>query len=306
MRILNFGSLNLDYVYQVDHFVMPGETIGAKGMQINPGGKGLNQSIALARAGAEVYHAGCCGSGGEWLQRLLQDAGVNTSCLRAVDAPQGSAFIQVVPSGENCIVVFPGSNHCITEEQITQTVQQFDDRDYLLVQNEINFLPVIMEKASARGMKVFLNPSPYNGTIDSLDLGMLNWLIVNEVEAEQITGCREEGAAWEKLHREYPDLSVLFTLGSAGSKAYCVKNGAVEMVCQKAFPADAVDTTGAGDTYTGYFISGIMRGLPLQECMRQASMASALSVAKRGAASSIPDFREMAEALEAGTACIWQ
>ena len=177
-------------------------------------------------------------------------------------------------------------------------MQQFDDRDYLLVQNEINFLPAIIEKASARGMKVFLNPSPYNGVIDSLDLGMLNWLIVNEVEAEQITGCREEGAAWEKLHCEYPDLSVLFTLGSAGSKAYCVKSGVVEIVCQNAFPADAVDTTGAGDTYTGYFIGGLMRGLSLRECMCQASMASAISVTRKGAAASVPTVREVMEALE--------
>lgn len=297
MKILNYGSLNLDYVYHVDHFVLPGETVSSEKMQINPGGKGLNQSIALARAGAPVYHAGCCGAGGRQLMALLKENGIDISCLYTTDEPQGNAFIQVIPSGENSIVVFPGSNHCITEEQVSRTLSQFGEGDYLLLQNEISLLPLIVEKACAKGMKILLNPSPYNAAINTLDFGKLDWLLVNEVETEQITGCQDTDAAWERIHASYPELSVLFTLGSDGSKAFRVNNAGIQMVCQNAFRSDAVDTTGAGDTYTGYFIGGLMRGLPLQESMRQASMASALSVRKPGAASSIPVMEEVLAAL---------
>ena len=293
MRILNFGSLNLDYVCRVEHFAAPGETISAESMEINPGGKGLNQSIALARAGAQVFHAGCLGKGGEELSVFLRENGVDISCLHSVNAPQGSAFIQVAASGENSIVVSAGSNHCITEEQVVKTLAQFGSGDCLLVQNEINLLPLIVDRASGRGMKIFLNPSPYNEKAAAADFRKLDWLIVNEVETEQITGCPDIDSAWKILHDRCPELSVLFTLGSSGSRAYHVRNGTVETVCQNAFPADAVDTTGAGDTYTGYFISGLMRGLSLRECMRQASMASAISVAGKGAASSIPSLREV-------------
>ena len=142
-------------------------------------------------------------------------------------------------------------------------------------------------------MKIFLNPSPYNAAIETVDFGKLRWLLVNEVEAEQITGCRNTDSAWETIHRTYPGLSVLFTLGSAGSQAFSVEHGEVKTAKQDAFPVNAVDTTGAGDTYTGYCISGLMQGLCLQECMRQAGMASALSVTKMGAAPSIPKIDEV-------------
>ena len=147
MKVLNIGSLNLDYVYRVDHFVQPGETLSAVSQTVNPGGKGLNQSIALARAGAEVYHAGCIGSGGESLKKLLQENGVDTAYLFPTDELQGNAVIQVVPSGENCILLFGGSNQCITSGQIEKTLEAFSAGDWLILQNEVNDLPMIVEKA---------------------------------------------------------------------------------------------------------------------------------------------------------------
>ena len=297
MKILNFGSLNLDYVYCVDHFVKPGETVSAENMKINPGGKGLNQSVALARAGAQVFHAGCYGVGGEKLLSFLKENDVNTSFLFSASEQQGNAFIQVVPSGENSIVVFPGSNHCISEEQICGTLSHFDEGDFLLLQNEINCLAQIVERAYERGMRIILNPSPFNEVIGALDFGKLSWLFVNEVEAEQISGCQDAGDAWEKLHNAYPGLSILFTQGSAGSRAYSVTDGIVETVCQEAFCVDVVDTTGAGDTYTGFFIGGLMQELPLKECMKRAGMAAALSVMKPGAAASIPTIGDVTAAL---------
>ena len=299
MKVLNFGSLNLDYVYQVEHFVQPGETISAASQTVNPGGKGLNQSIALARAGAEVYHAGCIGVGGENLAQLLRENHVNTDWLLATNELQGNAVIQVEPSGENCILLFGGSNQRITAEQVENTLSAFSSGDWLVLQNEVNCLPMIVEKAYERGLKIILNPSPYNEKLDDVDFQKLSWLLINEVEAEQISGEKDASAAWCRLHNAYPGLSVLITLGSAGSMAWRVENGEIETVSQAAFPVRATDTTGAGDTYTGYFINGLLERRSLQKCMLCASMASALSVTRPGAARSIPVREEVEKALAA-------
>lgn len=297
MKVLNIGSLNLDYVYRVDHFVQPGETLCAVSQTVNPGGKGLNQSIALARAGAEVYHAGCIGSGGESLKKLLQENGVDTAYLFPTDELQGNAVIQVVPSGENCILLFGGSNQCITSGQIEKTLEAVSAGDWLILQNEVNDLPMIVEKAYEKGMKIVLNPSPFNEKLSAVDFGKLSWLLVNEVEAGQISGSEDPKEAWEQLHKAYPSLSVLITLGSTGSMAYRLKNGDIETASQEAFRVRAVDTTAAGDTFTGFFIEALLEDLPLQECMRRASMASALGVTRPGAAGSIPTREEVEAAL---------
>ncbi len=293
MRVLNFGSLNLDYVYQVDHFVRPGETLSAVSRAVKHGGKGLNQSIALARAGATVGHAGCIGAGGETLKVLLAQNGVDVSHLVSVDEMQGHTVIQVNPEGENCILLYGGSNQCVTKEQVEATLRDYTEGDWLVLQNEINNLPAIVDAAWERGMTVALNPSPFDARLAAVDFGKLAWLLVNEVEAEQISGSADPDAAWDWLHRRYPALSVLVTLGSAGSVAFRAEGDRVERVSQEAFRVKAVDTTAAGDTFTGYFISGLMAGMPLKDCMRRASKASSISVTRPGAADSIPCLTEV-------------
>ena len=294
MRVLNFGSLNLDYVYQVGHFVQPGETLSAVSQTVNPGGKGLNQSIALAKAGAEVCHAGCIGKGGENLRELLKENGVNTEYLREVPALQGNAVIQVNPEGQNCILLFGGSNQCITEEQIDQTIKNFAPGDWLVLQNEINSLPRIVDAGHDQGMKIVLNPSPFNEKLSEVNFGKLTWLLVNEIEAEQLSGSREPEKAWLLLHEKYPSLSLLVTLGSDGCTAYTKR----ETVYRKAYPVMAVDTTAAGDTFTGYFVAGLMEGQNLRDCMSRAGMAAAISVTRPGAAPSIPGRKEVEKELE--------
>lgn len=289
MRILNFGSLNLDYVYQVDHFVQPGETLLAYAQAVNPGGKGLNQSVALARAGADTCHAGCVGIGGEMLIDVLREAGVDIRHIAKTEEIQGNAVIQVDRTGENCILLFGGSNQCITAKQVEKTLEHFDEGDYLLLQNEINCLPLIVRLAGEKKMKIVLNPSPYNEKLDQIDYSQLDWLIVNEVEMEQLSGFKSPEKAWEKLHARYPGLSLLVTLGEEGSVAFTNR----ETVTQKAVIVKAVDTTAAGDTYTGYFLAGIMNGLSLQESMQRAGIAAAKAVTRRGAASSIPKKEEL-------------
>ena len=254
MQILNFGSLNLDYVYNVDHFVQPGETLAALSYAVKPGGKGLNQSVALARAGAPVSHAGCLGAGGEILRNILQENGVCTEYLLPVQEAQGHTVIQVDPEGENCILLFGGSNQCVPEAHVRQVIGRMEAGDWLILQNEISRLPLIVELASAKGMHIVLNPSPYNEVLKEVDFSALDWLLVNEIEAEQIS---------------------------------------VETFREKAVHVRAVDTTAAGDTYTGYFIAGISAGRPLPECMHLAGRAAALAVTRPGAAESIPRRNEL-------------
>ena len=297
MRILNFGSLNVDYVYSVDYFVRAGETLKANSREVIPGGKGLNQSVALARAGARVAHAGCIGAEGEFLREILNGNGVDTSLLRTIDGIQGHTVIQVDSKGENCILLYGGSNRRIEDAQIDETLAAFGEGDWLVLQNEINGLPRIVEAAHARGMRIALNPSPYEDDLREVDFGKLSWLLVNEIEACQCSGSDQPERAWDVLHGKYPKLSVLITLGSAGSVAHRVTGDGVETVRQQAFRVDAVDTTAAGDTFTGYFIGGLTEGRPLAECMRRASMASAISVTRMGAAVSIPGKDEVEQRL---------
>ena len=293
MRILNFGSLNVDYVYSVDYFVRAGETLKVNGREVVPGGKGLNQSVALARAGADVSHAGCIGAEGEFLRGLLNENGVDTALLRTIDGMQGHTIIQVDSKGENCILLYGGTNRRISKAQIDETLAHFGPGDWLVLQNEVNNLPLIVDLASARGMRIVLNPSPYDDGLKAVDFGKLSWLLVNEVEACQCSGSDEPERAWDVLHERYPGLSVLITLGGAGSIAHAATPEGIETVRQQAFRVEATDTTAAGDTFTGYFIGGLAEGRPLAECMRRASMASAISVTRMGAAVSIPKKEEV-------------
>lgn len=294
MSILNFGSMNLDYVYRVDHFVQPGETLAALSRSVKAGGKGLNQSVALARAGAPVSHAGCLGAGGEFLKGLLEENGVCTEFLLPVPEAQGHTVIQVNQEGENCILLCGGSNRCVTEAYIRRVLSRFSEGDWLILQNEINLLPLIVRLASERGMQIVLNPSPWDASLNELDFSKLSWLLVNEVEAEQISGETVPEKVWKALHARFPELSLLVTLGSRGSVAFRAGGGAVETYREDALRVKAVDTTAAGDTYTGYFLAGLAEGKPLPECMSLASRAAAVAVTRMGAAESIPWKRELA------------
>lgn len=284
MKILNFGSCNIDFVYKVDSIVRSGETITAISLNQYSGGKGLNQSIALARAGAEVYHAGCIGEDGDMLRVLLNDSGVNTTYLRVAAARTGHAIIQVDKNGENCIVIYGGANVMITKEQIDTVISQFDNGDFLLIQNEINNIEYIIEKARKRGLKIILNPSPFNSVIERINLNDIEYLILNETEAMCLSGTSnaDEFALWVSKHCD--NLKVVLTLGSKG----CFYIGNATALYQPAFKVKAVDTTAAGDTFTGYFVASLCTGDEIFSCLRTASAAAAIAASHEGAAPSIP------------------
>ena len=295
MKVLCFGSLNIDYTYKVPHFVKKGETLASERLQVFGGGKGLNQSVALAKAGTEVYHAGSIGQDGMFLLDMLKDAGANTDFVKILDAVRtGNAIIQNDKSGDNCIILYGGANQAITREQVDEVMSHFESGDYLVLQNEINELGYIVEKAHEKGMIIVLNPSPMNEKILALPLDVINYFILNEVEAAQILGKEDKGEeSWDHiaddLLKKFPQATIVLTMGSEGS----VFKNQKETVCQSIYKVQAVDTTAAGDTFSGYFIGGILGGLSAKEAMDQASKASAIAVTRKGAAPSIPVLAEV-------------
>lgn len=293
MKVLNFGSCNVDYVYQLDHIVVPGETESSIKMQLFAGGKGLNQSIAIARAGVKVYHAGAIGEDGNFLFQLLKENNVDVSFLQTVKEKTGHAIIQVAKNGENSIFIHAGANAFVSREYVDEILENFSKGDILLLQNEISNVEYIVNKAFEKQMIIILNPSPINEKIVKIDLKKISYLIVNQKEAQAITNQMEELNSLKYFKVNYPDLKVILTLGKTGS----LYQDKTQRIFQASYKVDAVDTTAAGDTFTGYFVAGLIKGISLQKNMNYSSCASALSVSKNGAAPSIPTLSQVEKAI---------
>ncbi|MDO4344344.1 MAG: ribokinase [Eubacteriales bacterium] len=290
MKVLCFGSLNIDYTYKVDHILKKGETLSSESLQVFSGGKGLNQSVALAKAGCDTYHAGAIGEDGRFLLEVMKEAGVHTEHVKIRDdVRSGNTIIQNDKEGDNCILLYGGANQSIERAQVDEVLAGFGQGDFLILQNEINEVAYIMEKAHEIGMKIVLNPSPMNEKILKLPLQYVDYFLLNEIEAGQILNREDSGEIdgiklAGELREHFAGAAVVLTLGGAGS----VYMDAQETVRQSIYKVKAVDTTAAGDTFTGYFIAGIIKGLPVKECMDMASRASAIAVTRPGAAPSIP------------------
>ena len=293
MTVWNFGSCNIDLVYRLAHIVAPGETISATALDRYPGGKGLNQSVALARAGCPVRHAGCIGEDGQWLRTLLAEAGADVRELQTVQTPTGHAIIQVAEDGENSIVLFGGANRTVSPADVDRVLAQAAPGDLLLLQNEISSLPYIIRQAAAKGLQVVLNPSPLDETVAAIDLHDITWLILNEVEAAAIGRGAEPREFLQQTIAAYPQLHIVLTLGKDG----CLYADAGQLFRQPAYTVTPVDTTAAGDTFTGYFIAAISRGDPPQAAAQLAAAAAAISTTRPGAACSIPTLAQVQAAL---------
>jgi len=289
VKILNFGSLNIDMVYSVAHFVRAGETLSSGRLEKFCGGKGLNQSIALAKAGAEVYHAGCIGPDGAMLTEALAANSVNTQFVQAVDTPCGHAVIQVDTSGQNCILLFGGANQCVTEVFAEKVFSYFSQGDILLLQNEINGLDFIMHLGREKGMRIALNPSPIGDNLKSLPLEYVNWFILNEHEGRELSGKSNPPDILDTLVKKYPDGEFVLTLGKAG----VLYDNRQTRVGHGVYDVPVVDTTAAGDTFTGFFLQGVSAEQTPKEILEIASIASSLAVSKKGASSSIPSMSDV-------------
>lgn len=289
MKFLNFGSINIDTFFRVEHIVRPGETISAKSIEKRAGGKGLNQSIALAKVSKEVYHAGNIGSDGKFLIEELKKSGVDVRFVKTSSNQTGNALIQVDDKGENSIVLFKGANFSNTKDYVDSVLANFNCGDICVLQNEINLMPYIIEKAYDKGMKLVVNPSPITDEVKKFDLGKIDLLLVNETEARSLAGVSEAEKAIDFFRKNYPKLKVLMTLGKKGSVYF----DSEKIVRQDSYKVKAVDSTGAGDTFTGYFVTYFYKDYEIEKCLDIASRASALSVSKKGASISIPDYEEV-------------
>ena len=292
MKILSFGSLNIDYNYKLDHIVAPGETISSHDLIVTCGGKGLNQSIALRKAGAKVLHAGIIGYDGDMLKKTLEDAGVDTTLLKIdPDSKSGHTIIQIEEkTAQNCIIVCPGTNGMVEKDFIDEVVSHFEPGDYAVFQNEITNVDYAMKSCREKGLRVVFNPSPMTRELAASDIYQyVDDLFINEVEGEQMTGTDDPEAILQSLKESWPQCRVILTLGSKGA-VILTEDGPYY---QKAYPCEAVDTTGAGDTFSGYFTALSAAGKTPAEALELSCKASSLAVRKMGAAASIPLLEEV-------------
>ncbi len=296
MKVLNIGSMNLDMVYQMDHIVQPGETEASFEMNVFLGGKGINQSMAAAKAGAEVYHSGMIGEDGQPFLDACAEYGVDSRYIRKIEGKSGHAIIQIDRNAQNCIILFGGANQMLTEGYVDEVLADFAAGDILLLQNEVNMLPYIVDKAFEKGMQIALNPSPYNEKLNAVDMKKISIFLLNEVEGFQVTGLTEPDAIITKMLELFPHAKIVLTLGKDGA-VYADQS---RRHFQPIFPVKAVDTTAAGDTFTGYFLAGLCEGLDIPQILMRSAKASSIAVTRPGAVPSIPWREEVEKALAEG------
>lgn len=292
-KIIVIGSINIDLVFHVEDFVKAKETVSAKSMERYLGGKGLNQAIALTKAYPEVRLFGNIAQSEPHLKEEIRALGLNTEFIDAIEGETGMAFIQVDKTGQNCIVLNKGVNHRFVISRLEEVLAQFHEGDMVVLQNEINGLETIIKTAKAKGLRIAFNPSPFESKLLDLPLGETDIMIFNEVEGKMLSHFKEPELILKTLHNRYPNTILVLTLGPDGILAQAA-NTTYEM---SAHTVPVVDTTAAGDAFTGYFLAAIMKGLSVADALDMANAAGALTVTKKGAASSIPDLSEVLEAL---------
>ena len=295
--LLNIGSLCVDYVYQVPSLAGAGETIASRQREVFAGGKGLNQSVAAAKAGCDVTHFGVIGLDGEALVRTLRDNGVNTEHILRGDTASGHAFIQVDPRGQNAIVIHGGSNRTLDPPYWQAAVASAAPGDWLLLQNETNAIADIIEYASDLEVSVAINLAPADESVRELPLTKVDLLIVNEAEACVLADAHDSNQAFSGLCESFPDLDIIMTLGSDGLR-YRYQEGLGSL---PAFVVDAIDETAAGDAFVGYLMAHLVNGSTLEQAASSGSAAGALAVTRAGAAPSIPASSEVDEFLRTHT-----
>ena len=286
MKILNFGSINKDYVYSVNEFVSPGETIKTYEFKEFLGGKGLNQSVAVSRSGSKIYHAGCINKNDENIKKQLNKWKVDTSNIYYVDEPTGHAIIQVNTCGENSIIIHGGANLKITSKQIDQTISKFRRDDIIIIQNEINRIPEIIDRAYYQRMKIIFNPAPFSEEVLNYPLKKVNTLIYNELEGKGLSGKNTIKEIRSELSEKFPEIKHIITLGDRGSIYFDNEN----KIIVDAIKVDTIDSTAAGDTYIGYYVSSMSNKMTVKDSMLRASKAAGISTKKLGGAISIPSI----------------
>jgi ribokinase len=301
MRVLNIGSINIDHVYEVDHFVRPGETLSGLRYHTFAGGKGFNQSVALARAGAATLHAGRVGKDAAWLFKRLAQEGIDTTHVTMSDAATGHAVIQVVPDGENAIVLFGGANRLINEADITSAISSCSAGDYLLLQNETSSVAQAMQFAHEKGMRIVFNPAPMTADVHHYPLGFVDVFVLNETEAEGLTGKTDPAEMCTRMRELFPGAATVLTLGSKGATYFDA-----DSMCHESAPiVEAIDTTAAGDTFIGFFLTEMMLTGDPVKALAKGCLAAAICVTRAGASDSIPLRDELDAFLATTPGCLF-
>lgn len=295
-QLINIGSLCIDYVYSVTEIAAVGETVASASMSVFPGGKGLNQSIAAAKAGIKVEHFGAVGVDGAELVEFMQAAGVGVNNIVSLPGRTGHAVIQINSQGENSIVIAGGANREIPQQSIGKAVASAQGAGWILMQNETNDVGEIIQLASASGCKVALNLAPVDVHAQSYNYALVDLLIVNQLEAMAVSGCQSLNEAFSRLIATYPDTNLVLTMGKGGLRYYQADGGISGEL--GAFEVSVVDETAAGDTFVGYLLAGLVRGGSLQNVLLQASAAGALATTRAGAAPAIPELDEVRELMK--------
>ena len=275
--IINVGSINIDHVYQVRNMPRSGETITASTYNRFLGGKGINQSIAIAKSGGQVLHMGAVGPDGDWARSEIERFGVETGRISTCAQPTGHAVICVDDAGENQIVIYSGANLEIDLDAVGHLFKTSEpEGNWALIQNETNATVEIARLAKSCGLKLAYSAAPFDAARIPEMVSLCDLLAVNEIEAAEVCNLLETDLAGLSVS------AVLITKGSKGSEFH--ENG--ETICQDAFEVEAVDTTGAGDTFLGAFLACIDNGEARGDALRFASAASALQVGASGGSSS--------------------
>lgn len=286
-KILNYGSLNLDKTFLLDHIVQPGETIASYEYKLNAGGKGTNQAGALAKAGCNVFMAGKIGPDGLFILDLLNESNVNTQFVHQNSLTTGQALIQVSKDGQNSIILNAGANFENTKDEISNTLNNFSKGDYLILQNEINNIEYLINEGYKKGLTICFNPSPFTNDILNLPLEKISYFFVNEVEAAQIAeeeNIEDFDSILKSLSKKFPSSKIIMTVGKKGAYFYYNNN----KIHQEIIDSPVVDTTAAGDTFMGYFIASVIKGHTTEEALFYATKAASITVSKPGALQSIP------------------
>jgi len=274
------------FFYSVNDFVRPGETISSNRYDIKIGGKGLNQSVGISKAGSKVYHAGIINKEDTFIIDKLKSWKINCDNILLSDNPTGHAIIQVNKKGENSIIIHGGANHDFNLKSIKSILSKFETGDVLLLQNEINNIDEIIDRAHYKKMKIIFNPAPFNNDILKYDLNKINTLILNQSEGEGLSNEKIPDKILKVLNNNFKNTEIILTLGEKGS-LYSYKD---ELIKIRAHDVKTVDTTGAGDTFIGYYVAGFASKMNKKDNLNRASEAAALTTIKLGGAESIPSI----------------
>lgn len=288
MKICCLGSLNIDMVFNMEKFVKPKETIHSNNLNLFAGGKGLNQAIAIKKTDSDVFMAGTIGKDGDILLKECDKHNLDRNYVRKIEGNSGLAVIQVNKRGENCIILYDGANKKNDKCFIDEVINSLSENDFIVLQNEINDLEYILKKSKERNLTVFLNPSPIEDNIMRLSLELCDYIILNEVEGESLSGKSDYKEVVSFLSNKYNN-NIILTVGEKG--VYFNKDKAI--IHKESMKVEVVDTTGAGDTFTGYFIGMLSRGLELEKAIEIGIKAAGISVTREGASESIPSVEEV-------------